>query len=160
MKQWFSRLQRRERYALILGSGLLLAILGYFLMWEPFAAQRASLAKQVAAQRALHDWMEAAARQVRQLRSRKGKVPEQSLLSLIDKSLRQSALNKVNKRIEPKSEQAVRVNFEQVAFNDLILWLARLQNRHGVRANSVAITRRKTPGIVSARLTLVFSVEG
>ncbi|RKZ78326.1 MAG: type II secretion system protein M, partial [Candidatus Parabeggiatoa sp. nov. 1] len=79
---------------------------------------------------------------------------KQSLLSMIDKSTRQGALSKTNKRIEPKGEHEVRVNFEDVSFTELMRWLGQLYNQHQVQVSTISVERQPVHDKVKVRLTL------
>lgn len=157
-KHWFNQLAPRERNTLIVGTIALVGILGYFMLWEPFVTARVQLENIVIAQQATLRWMQAATVEVQQLRRHSStpllKKRKQSLLSLIDSSTRQGELGKVNKRIEPKGEQEVRVNFEQVSFTELMRWLGQLSNRHQVQVSTISIERQQVPDRVKVYLTL------
>ncbi|MEN8217473.1 MAG: type II secretion system protein M [Pseudomonadota bacterium] len=152
MKQWFKQLAPRERRAIIYGAVALGSILVYFMLWAPFVTARTQLENIVAAQKATLHWMQAAALEVQQLRhqSRTSPAHKQSLLSLID----QSTLGKARKRIEPKGEREVWVNFEEVSFTELIRWLGQLYNQHQVQISTISIERLDTSDRVKVRLML------
>jgi len=160
MKNGFNQLNYRERYTLIIGAITLCLILGYFMLWEPVIKARAQLEIMVTAQHNTLRWMNTAAAEIQQLRGQSTAKPvqthKQSLLSLIDQSTRQGVLAKANKRIEPKGEQAVRINFEKVSFTELMRWLGRLHNQHQVQVSSIHIEPEAIPDQVKVRLTLNF----
>jgi general secretion pathway protein M len=158
MKQWFNQLAPRERRALIIGVIALAGILVYFMLWEPFITERTQLENIIASQKATLDWMNETAAEVQQLRRQSKtssiKTRKQSLLSLIDRSTRTGALSKANKRIEPKGERQVRVNFKEVSFTELMRWLGQLHNQHQVQVSTITIEPQHTPDKVKVRLTL------
>jgi type II secretory pathway component PulM len=151
-----SRLQARERAALLGGGLLAVVLLGYFLGWQPLQEQRALAQKQLAASRELLQWMAQAAQEVRSLKpSAFSAAPEAgvSLLALIDQALSQSPLGQANKRIEPRGEKTVQVDFDKAGFDDLLAWLESLQYRYGIQASAASL-ERLAPGQVKARITL------
>ncbi|MDM8558477.1 type II secretion system protein M [Candidatus Parabeggiatoa sp. HSG14] len=154
----FSQLAPRERYMLIIGTVTLFFIIGYFMLWEPLITHSKQLEKIVTAQTATLHWMQAASIEIQQLRrqshSSSAKTPRQSLLSLIDESTRSGILSKTNKRIEPKGEREVRVNFENVSFTELMRWLGKLYNQHQVQISTISIEGQHVPDKVKVRLTL------
>jgi len=152
MKQWFNQLTPRERRALMIGAVALGGILTYFTLWAPFVTAHTQLENIVAAQKNTLQWMQAAALQVQQLRhqSRTSPAHKQSLLSLID----QSTLGKAHKRIEPKGDREIWVNFEQVSFTELMQWLGQLYNQHQVQISTISIERLDTSDRVKVRLIL------
>ncbi|HDN26640.1 MAG TPA: type II secretion system protein M [Thioploca sp.] len=158
MKQWFNQLAPRERRALIIGIVALGGIIIYFMLWEPFTTERTQLENIISSQKATLDWMNETAAEVQQLRNQSKtssvKTRKQSLLSLIDKSTRTGALSKANKRIEPKGERQVRVNFKEVSFTELMRWLGQLHNQHQVQVSTITIEPQHTPDKVKVRLIL------
>ncbi len=159
MKQWWNQLQPRERLVLLLGGLSLAVITGYFLFWEPLSQERQRLRQQVAAGQALHQWMRRAAGQVESLRRQAGagKTPgntRRSLPGLLDASLRQGPLAETEKRLEPRDENSVRLEFNDAVFDELLQWLAGLRQQHGVNVVSANFERLSTPGRVKAHLTL------
>jgi general secretion pathway protein M len=158
MKNWFNQLASRERRVLIIGIIALAGILFYFMLWEPLIIARAQLEKIVIAQQATLDWMNEAATEIQQLRHNSQAISSpnrsQSLLNLIDKSIRTGALSKTNKRIEAKGKQEVRLHFENVSFTELMRWLGQLYNQYQIQINSINIERQSVPDKVKVRLTL------
>jgi general secretion pathway protein M len=129
MKTFLDRLQPRERRLVLLAAsvgGLALVWVG---VWEPLREARQAAYDQLGEQRALLDWLDRAAPEVRQLRAqaRSGRtVDGRSTLALIDQSARSAGLAGSMKRIEPSTGGEVRVAFEGAAFPDLMNWLAAL----------------------------------
>ena len=56
------------------------------------------------------------------------------------------------KRIEPQGDDKLRVQFEQVDFNQLIRWLGSLEQEYGVIIASVTLDRQSEAGRFDARL--------
>lgn len=155
MKQLFAQLTLRERYALLLAGLALSAGLGYLLLWLPLIKAQQQLNTVVTAQQATVHWMQQAALEVkqRQAATHSDTPDKPSLLSLIDESMRQSALSERSKRIEPHNEDSVVVSFEQIRFSELITWLGRLYNHYHIDVRTLSV-ERQYPDTVKARLTL------
>lgn len=156
MIEYWRRLQARERRMVGLAAIVLALVLGWVMVWEPLRDARRDLADQLAAQRALVDWLERIAPEVRQLRGER--APErtlagQSTLAVIDQGARAAGLAGALKRIEPGAGQEVRVVFEQAAFPDLMRWLTET-----VAERPLAVTRltadRAGPGRVDSVVVL------
>ncbi|OQW94909.1 MAG: hypothetical protein BWK79_04315 [Beggiatoa sp. IS2] len=163
MKYWWSQLSLRERYILLIGTLLLGILLGYGWLWEPWLKAQKQLENVVASQQMTLEWMQSAAAEIRQLRNSaktsSSKTTPISLLSLIDSNIRQSALAKTNKRIEPKGEHEVQVEFEQVSFTELMRWLGQFYNQQPVQISNISVERQPTVDGVKARLTLTVNSE-
>ncbi len=150
-------LEPREYIILIIGGITLSLILGYFFILEPLLLQRQQLININQSQQKTLTWMRDAVMQVQQLRTVTSRPTlEQSLFSLIDESLQKTNLQKLNKRIEPRKETEVRVNFEQVAFSDLIKWLADLNNQHGIQVLLMSVEPLREPDQVKVNMTLYY----
>lgn len=58
------------------------------------------------------------------------------------------------KRYEPAGENALNLWMESISFNNLVLWLERLEKRHGVVVREIAVERLDDEGLVNVRLVL------
>jgi general secretion pathway protein M len=58
------------------------------------------------------------------------------------------------KRVEEGQQHSVRVWVENVAFDDLLLWLGNLRKQHGIDVDSIVAEHEAGPGLVTVRLTL------
>ena len=58
------------------------------------------------------------------------------------------------KRYEPAGANALNLWIDNVSFNNLVLWLERLDKRYGVSVREIAVERLQTEGQVNVRLVL------
>jgi general secretion pathway protein M len=154
----FETLQPREQ--LLVGVGSLVAALAliYLILWQPFALARVHRAAELDAARDLAVRIEQIGALGQQSRSAHGPPvvgPEVSLLAAVDQASKDGILGKPLSRINPDGEKQVRVWIDDVNFDALLRWIDDLQSRYGVRIDAVAVERRPTAGLVSARLTLM-----
>lgn len=156
MKELLAGLGARDRFLLALGAVLVTVALLYGVVWKPLGERVAALRVTVAEQAATHEWMQEAAREIRQLRNRQGpaRAGQTSLLSLSDRTARQHGLGPAIRRVEPEGADKVRIQLEQAAFDDITAWLENLVAREGVRIEIITVDARDQPGLVNARLTL------
>ncbi len=158
MKQWWSGLQASERRILILGAIALGLILPYFGVWLPIQDDVAVLKKQVQEQQTIKRWMTQSAAEVKRLsRGAAGAVRPRdgrSLLAVVDQTAKRSGLGVGLKRLEPDGQVAVKVWLEQVSFDDMMRWLARLEQKNGLAVATITIDRQDVAGRVDARMTL------
>ena len=159
MKGWWNNLSERERWIGGGGGALVLLLLVYALLWHPFRTSLLNLRQTVASQRQDFAWMQQAAAEVKRLSASPTAATArqsnpQSLLTLVDQTARTAGLGTVMKRIEPQGEDKLRVQFEQVDFDQLVRWLGSLEQEHGVTSASVTIDRQSEAGRVDARLVL------
>lgn len=153
IKQWIGQLAAREKLTLLLGSVILSVILIYFLILLPLIEKKQQLDNVINEQKVTLQWMYAAADEIQQLQT----LPVTStnttpLLTLIDQQI--ATLGKVNKRIEPQSEQVVQMSLEEVDFSTLIQWLANLYNQQHIQVIAMTIEPLSNPDKVKIRMTL------
>lgn len=80
----------------------------------------------------------------------------QSLVVLVDTTLRQRNLYTALQRSQPTGDNAIRVEFENIAFDDLIAWLGEISGVYGMQmsSGSFSVTTQNVPGRVNASLNL------
>lgn len=158
IRAWWSAREQRERRMLSVGALITGALLGWAFIWHPLALSRAELASSLEDQRRSLAEMRAAATEVAHLRSTgaQAKVERQgkSLFALADATARGAALAGALKRVEPLSENSVRVSFELASFDALMNWLEGMARDFGVQATDLSIDRADGVGLVNARVTL------
>jgi type II secretory pathway component PulM len=82
-------------------------------------------------------------------------ISNESPVVIVDRTLRERGLNRTLKRQQPVPN-GIRVEFESVAFDDLVLWLGTLESDYAmtVQAASLSAATQAGPGRVNASLTL------
>ncbi|MGY8733702.1 MAG: type II secretion system protein GspM [Pirellulales bacterium] len=159
MKDWFDSLNQRERQ-FVLGGAVIVAIsLIYGLAWAPFDKQYKELeANIVRLERAIVDLRSIRAILKSGNSSGSPFVPQnqQSPIIIVDQTLRSRGLDRYRKRSQPSGSNGIRVEFENVAFDDLVIWLGDLVEQHAmhVQNGSFSVGAQAAPGRVNASLTL------
>ena len=158
MKDWFDTLDSRERNFVLGGAvAVALAIL-YTTIWTPLDQGHESLQSSVAR------WQQS----LTELRPLQGQQPaaatssspatntQQTPVVIVDQSLRVRGLDRSLKRSQPTTSNGIRVEFENVAFDDLVLWLGDLSVQYGmhVASGSLSTSTQAGPGRINATLTL------
>lgn len=158
MKAWFLSLTQRERSMVQSAGTVVFLFIFYLIIWEPIADSYQNNQKNVAAATETLMWMNAAAKEVGQLRgggvSSGAPQGKEFILGIIDRSARKAGLGAVMKRVQPESETGVRVWFENAVFDDLITWLASIETQHGLLVNEINIEQTESPGLVNVRVFL------
>ena len=159
MKDWFLELQPRERSMVTLAGVFILFAIVYLGAWRPVTEGKKRLTTSVETQQ----------RVLAQLQLAKGRIsqpggngqsrnvdPSQSLVVLVDTTLRSHALYESLKRSQPSGSNGIRVEFENVAFDQLIGWLAELSSGFDlqVQSGSFSSPSNTAPGRVNSTLTL------
>lgn len=158
MKSWFESLEERERLFVVAAGLVLAAAVFYLAVWMPLDRGQKSLASSV------ENWRVSLA----ELRALKDSVTpagsaasrpadaNQSLVVVIDNTLRSRELYASLKGSQPTATNGIRVEFENVAFDDLVLWLGDVSSRYSlqVQTGSFSAASRDNDGRVNSTLTL------
>jgi general secretion pathway protein M len=160
MKDWFAGLETREQAFVVGGVAFVIIALVYALLWVPLDRNHEQLAKSV------DDWERSIA-ELGPLRSLAVAAQEtgqraapvdstQAPIIIVDQTLRGRGLDQYRRRSQPTTSNGVRVEFEGVAFDELVLWLGDLSDDYGmhVQAGSLSAVTQAGPGRVNASLTL------
>lgn len=160
MKDWFATLEAREQAFVVAGGVFVVVALIYALLWLPLDRNHSQLATSVDNwERSLSELgtlrsLAAANRQATS--SSRTPAVQQAPIIVVDQTLRNRGLEQFRRRSQPTTNNGVRVEFEGVAFDELVLWLGDLSAQYGmhVQAGSVSAIAQAGPGRVNASLTL------
>ncbi len=158
MRDWFESLQQRERLFVAAAAAALVLAIFYLAIWMPLDRGQESAARGV------QTWQDALA----DLRAMRGDLQaaangrgapaglNQSLVVIVDDTLRSRDLYSSLQRSSPTPGNGIRLEFEGVAFDDLVLWLGDLAQDYGlhVQSGSFSTTARDAAGRVNATLIL------
>ena len=161
MKNWFMTLETRERIFVTAGVLFVVVAIGWAGVWTPLDSKHKAAAERV------DTWRQSLAA----LRPLRGQVqattnaaganinpnPNQSLVVIVDNSLRQRGLYRSLQRSQPTpAGNGIRVEFESAAFDDVVLWLGDLHRQYGLRveAGSFSLASGDIPGRVNSTVTL------
>jgi general secretion pathway protein M len=78
----------------------------------------------------------------------------ESLVVLIDSTARESGIGKSLSSSQATADKGLRIRLDNVPFDALVAWLARLSQSHGVRVESAEIESAGEAGLVNAGLLL------
>jgi general secretion pathway protein M len=158
MKAWLAGLEPRERLLVLAVAGVVVALLIYGVLLQPFYNRHARLKTGVAEQYETLQWMQQNAASVRQLRGSGQPASTglggRSLLSVADASARSAGLGPALKRVEPEGSSGVRVWLDGAVFDAVVGWIDSMGTRYGVDVDSISVEQSGAPGRVNVRLTL------
>lgn len=158
MKEWWLGKTPREQLMLTAAAAVVLLFLIYLLAWQPFMDSLEQKRLQVNSQQITLDWMRQQLPEIQRLRAQSGssgaKRSNEALLTLVDRTAKQSQLRQQIQRIKPQGDDKVQLWVEQAAFDTLLKWLGGLSVGHGIQIASLTIDRQELTGIVNARLVL------
>lgn len=160
MRDWFDALEEREKIFLLSAVVVIVLAAFWFGIWKPLDSGQEAAAMRVDSWRL----------SLRELGPLKGQVqgatsgqPNQAagqtqpLVVIVDNTLRQRGLHGSLQRSQPTpSGDGIRVEFENAAFDDLMLWLGDINRQYGlqVAAGNFSVAPGESPGRVNSTLTL------
>ena len=159
MRNWFDSLEQRERLFVVAGALVVFVVSIYVFVWLPLDKGQQSMTANIATwERSLADLrplsgVRPGSQNTEQLRQAN---LQQTPVVIIDQSLRARGLNNALKRSQPTTSNGIRVEFENIAFDELVLWLGDLSTQYDmhVTTGSMSATRQAGPGRINATFTL------
>ena len=153
IRAWYLSLQARERKMVLIG-GIAVAVLILFVgILMPLHASVAKARDRVAMQREDLAWITQNASEV-QAAGNNFAASNESPIVLVDRTGREAGLSQSLRGTQPSGNSGVRVQLEAAPFDALVIWLAALEQRHGVVIESITIDRAARPGLVNASVSL------
>ena len=159
MRSWFESLEEREKIFVLTAALVIVFSSIWFGIWRPLDSGQKSTAARV------DTWKISLA----ELQPLKGQVQasgtgqpiqtgqDQSLVLIVDNTLRQRGLYNALQRSQPTpAGNGIRVEFEDAAFDDMMLWLGDINRQYGllVQSGSFSVASGENPGRVNSTLTL------
>jgi general secretion pathway protein M len=153
-KTWFNTLEQRERLFVTIAGAMLAVALVYLALLAPFNKLVDTRTTRVEKKRQDLAWMSSVAPTLRNLAMTQPGASGESLVVLIDRTARQSGIASAVTAQTPNGDHGMRVRLENAHFDNVILWLASLQQQFNVGVESATIDRTDKSGIVNASLVL------
>lgn len=159
MKDWFNSLEAREQLFVGVGTVFVLLALLYGLAWSPLDKRHSLIKSDVQAwQRSLADLGPLAVRSRTPGQSGSAALAgsQQSPIIIVDQTLSSRGLDRYRRRSQPTASNGIRVEFENVAFDELVLWLGELSDGYAmhVQAGSFSAGPQSASGRINATITL------
>jgi general secretion pathway protein M len=155
LRNWLAGLAPRERNLVYAAGGLAIIALLYILLVLPITTMAAKRAARVEQKTADLAWMRQVAPQVAAAAAAGATAGSgESLVVLVDRTGREAGLGGALRDQSPSGDQGLRLRLEAASFDVLVVWLASLQQQHGVKVEAATIDATATPGLVNASLTL------
>ncbi|WP_429080016.1 GspM family type II secretion system protein ExeM [Aeromonas bivalvium] len=148
---WWRGLSAREQRLVAVGGSVLLVGLFYWLVWQPLGNRIEERERQVKSQQQTLIWLKEKGEQV--LAAQAGSGRNMDLGGTLDGVVNRTAFNHKIKiaRLQPQGQE-LQVWIDQVAFDDLLMWLVELTDKYGVRVQVIEVAREQLPaGMVKVR---------
>jgi type II secretory pathway component PulM len=153
MKFSFDTMSEREQRLLKFGGigAVLILIFGVLI---PLDSSVAKAHARVAQKQADLAWM----KNVAPVLAASGPVhtgaPGESLIVIVDRSTRESGLDKALAGSEPSGPGGIQVRMEKASFDSIVGWLSRLSQQNGIGVDGASIDTAGAPGVVNAAIVL------
>jgi general secretion pathway protein M len=153
LQRYLERLSERERRIVLVGGAIALLLIVTAIVTP---LQRRVIAADQRVERKRDDlaWLRSMAPQLVGLQANAPPPLRESLVVLVDRTARQSGLERALVGSQPSGDGALNVRLEQTSFDALISWLSQLQERYGVRVDAADFDAAGTAGTVNASLVL------
>jgi type II secretory pathway component PulM len=153
MKFSYDTLSAREQQLVKYGGIAAIAIL-IFGVLLPLDSSVAKARSRVSQKQADLVWMRGAAPVLATLGPAHQGGNGESLLVIVDRSARESALGTALAGTEPSGPGGIQVRLEKASFDAMIGWLSRLSQQNGISVDGATIDTAGSPGIVNAAIVL------
>ncbi|NIL93702.1 MAG: hypothetical protein GTO71_04530 [Woeseiaceae bacterium] len=157
MKDWLASLEARERMFVVAGAvAVVLAIL-YGFVWAPLDREHDTMRASVDSwERALAEIQPLQGMQAPAQDTSRPQAAQQTPVVIVDQTLRARGLDRSLRRSQPTTSDGIRVEFENVAFDDLVLWLDDLGSQYAMQVASGSFSpgTEGVRGRINATLTL------
>lgn len=163
LKDWFARLNARERLIVVVGGVLVGLTAIYVLALGPFYSSVAARAERVERKKADLAWLRSVAPEVQALGASlpvSAGPSDESLVVLVDRTAREAGLGTALTGQTPQGQSSIRVRMEGAAFDLIMTWLGNLQSTQAISVESAQFDRTGTPGQVNASIVLNRSTPG
>ena len=157
LKHWYYTLPKKEQW-IVSGTTIFVIITLFFLIvWEPLHIGLKSEKQKLATQSKSMVWMQQASKEVKILRrsgsSTNLRDKNKPTTLVIEQSINNAGLKPSVNKIESAGNNGARVTLNEVAFNQILVWMNTLAKHNGIHVTSANIERTSSPGKATARLT-------
>lgn len=153
IKEYWSSLQEREKRLLMVGGGLLLFFLGYWLFYSPLqeAQQRAR-----AHNHELHEvlaWMQSV-RKSAGSKSLAQSISSTRLPGVLNEQIRNSSLQPFPYALQQNKAGDIQISFDHVPWNAFLQWIWNTNEKYALNLQQLQADRLESSGMVKAYLVL------
>lgn len=155
IRLWHSSLPERDKKLLIAISTLLIITVFYLMVWEPLHEGRELQLNKNKTQRETHAWMLSAASEANKLKRTGTNIStsRQPISLILENTAKIAGLKQHINKIESAGKNGARIKIDSASFDQLMIWLNTLEQKHGVIITTASIERNDNNESVSARIS-------
>ena len=154
----FRQLQKREKILILILSIILMTLVTPIYVINPFIKKQQNLKKRIAEL----EWSIVEIKHLKKIRSSVSnnlpiKQNSESMVVIVDRVLTENNMLSTLQRSQPTGENQIRIDLEDVLFNDLIQSLVQFSNQYNIDIGDANISESQinSPGFVNATITLI-----
>lgn len=153
MRNWFSQLNKREQFLVIITSVVVTVWLIYILVLSPFFTHLSSLKQETQYQSALITWMKSKEHLANSKPRGSAKQKPSSLLSALNQTIEQTGLNRYAISLRQGTSKQVHLSCQQLPYAKLINLIATLERTYDINVTDAQLSITKTSGVIQANIT-------
>ena len=152
--RWYAGREPNEQPIIAALAGLVGLLILWGLIWQPVSDWQNLEQNRYANAQSLWDWVQANEQDARAAArsSSPGVASQRSLLPVITRAANTRGLKL--SRLQPESDGAVSVVLQAQPFNDMLEWLAELEQRSQVSVQRITLDAEGQPGLINAQVRL------
>jgi len=158
LKKYWLNLQARERSIISIGATLLILMLLYLYVWEPWHKAIEKYREELPQKRADLQWMKAQgdlASRLKGIKKPDNSASGQPLLTVVERTAQQAGLRTNIKQMTPGDKPGeVKIWLSQISFDKWLLWAEKIKNNEAIEVKSADI-QQVDLGTVEVRATLL-----
>ena len=154
----FRQLQKREKILILILLIVLMTLVTPIYVINPFIAKQQNLKKRIAEL----EWSIVEIKHLKKIKSSLSnnlpiKQNSESMVIIVDRVLTENNILSTLQRSQPTGENQIRIDLEDVLFNDLIQSLVQFSNQYNIDIGDANISKSQinSPGFVNATITLI-----
>ena len=157
MIAWWRSREPREQLFLAVGGLAAVAIL-LFALLGPLLGRLGKAEQRLLGKQEDLRWLEAAAPQVMSAGPgiAERATPDNALV-IVDRVARESGLANAVSQVAPTGQGQLQATLREAAFDNMVAWLARLRQQHGIAVVGINVSASSKPGVVNASVQLKVS---
>ena len=152
---WWRTKAAHERLLYAALAATLVAALLWLAVWRPLMDWQEREMRRLDNAQRLFEWVtvnEGRARAAARGGNQRSDAETVSILPAITQAAEAAGIRLA--RLQPQSDSAVSVSLEQQPFDQVLAWLAKLDDDNGVRVVQASLDAHRAPGFVNAQLRL------
>ncbi len=154
LKDKYNALESQEKKLLTFAGIFVIVFLVYFAIYQPMASSISSLQKANTESQKLLIWMSQSAATIKKSTGGSNKAKSRggrSLNQLINSTASKAKIS--ISRSQPRDNNQYQIWLDQVVFNELLLWLDKLQMDYGIFVSNINLGTSDKSGFVRVNLT-------